>query len=448
MPDETILVVEDDKMMRDFLKEALTTHDYKVIEAQNVSDGLDGFRQNQPDLVIADIRMPGKSGLDFLGELRAENCRLPVIMITAYGNADSAVEALRKRANDFLRKPFEADEIIGAVERQLSAVERAEAEWSGEYNLVYESEAMQELVDFARQVAAEAEPVLIEGESGVGKEVFARYIHYQGPRADAPLVSVNCGAIPSELLESELFGHTRGAFTGAREEREGLFQAAEGGTLFLDEIGDLPVGLQSKLLRALENKEIKPVGSDRTLKIDVRIIAASNRNLAEMVEAEQFRDDLFYRLNVFSLSIPPLRDRPADIPVLIEHFLNESESDLEFSKPVIKKLTDYPWPGNVREIQNVLRRLQALENEEKITLNDLRSVGLNLDQQETEVSGGLDKFPPEPDLQSHLREIKREYIKRALAETDNNKSAAADLLGVNRTTLVETINRLGIEEEK
>ena len=445
MAEEKILVVEDDETMEDFLREALQSRDYEVTTASEAASALDKFKNSNPDLVVADIRMPGESGLDLLEKIRQLDRRVPVILVTAYGDSDKVIRALRSSADDFLRKPFEAADIIKAVRRQLE--EREIYSREGQYRLIYESEEMETLVNYARQVAGQPDPVLITGESGVGKEVLARYVHYQGERADAPLVTVNCGAIPPDLLESELFGHTEGAFTGATQERKGLFQTADGGVLLLDEIAEMPLELQAKLLRVLENHRVKPVGSDRTVEVDVRIIAASNQDLEWLKEEDKFREDLFYRLNVYHLEVPPLRERRADIPVLIDYYCEHYGLEFEIPGEMMAAFKEYSWPGNVREIQNLLRRLKALPVGERLTGKELEQAGFSIRSDEPAVSPG-EEFPPRPDLPTRLEEIKKDYIRRALARTDGNRTEAADLLGMNRTTLVETIKRLDIEQPR
>lgn len=427
-------------MMLDFLKEALEGANYPVETASDPRQGLEIFKTSSPDLVITDIKMPGTSGLALLAEFRKLNRRIPVIVITAYADLEKAEKAIRYGASDFIKKPFEAPQIIKAVERQLSTQNKT----GKKQQPVYASDKMEKIVALARDIAQRSDPLLIQGESGVGKEVIARYVHYQSERFDAPLVAVNCGAIPDELLESELFGHTEGAFTGASQDREGLFQAATGGTLFLDEIGEIPVGLQARLLRALENKEIRAVGSDKTEKVDVRIIAASNRSLQKMVEEGSFRADLFYRLNVFLIDLPPLRERPEDIPVLFKHFMDEYNVKFTIPVDLMDRLSAHPWPGNVRQIQNVIRRLDAVAGKGEIDVENLKMAGLVLETSAV-IEKGLD-FPPQPDLPGKLEQIKKEYIKQALTETEHNQAAAARLLGMNRTTLIETIKRLNIEQ--
>jgi DNA-binding NtrC family response regulator len=439
LEDKTILVVEDDSMMLEFLQEALESRGYSVETASAAAEALELFKSKHPDLVITDIKMPGVSGLDFLADLRSLNRRVPVIVITAYADLEKAEKAIKYQASDFIKKPFEAPEILEAVRRQLQFAPAVQ----NEHRLIYTSEEMEKIVALVAEIAPRPDPLLIQGESGVGKEVIARHVHYQSDRFDAPLVAVNCGAIPSDLLESELFGHTEGAFTGASKERKGLFQAAEGGTLLLDEIGEIPLALQPRLLRVLETGEVKPVGSDSNVSVDVRIIAATNQDLVGLVESGEFREDLFYRLNVYVIKIPPLRDRREDIPVLFKHFMDRYHVDFIVSDELMKRLSFYPWPGNVRQIQNVIRRLNAAVSGE-VSEGDLKSVGINLTASPDSFDCG--QFPPRPDLQTYLDNMKKNYLEKALEETDGNKAAAARLLGIKRTTLVETIKRYGDKE--
>lgn len=444
MADARILIVEDDDLMRDFLNEALSDRGYDLIQAVDAEEGLEQFKERDPDLVLADVKMPGRSGLDMLKDIRELDQRIPVVMITAYAETDTAIKALRNMASDFVKKPFEAPEIVEVIEQQLQGDEQAERVID-DFKPIYSSDAMARIIDQARTIANEGDPVLIEGESGVGKEVIARFIHYQSPRRDHPMVSINCGAIPKQLLESELFGHTKGAFTGAEESREGLFLAADGGSLFLDEIAEMPLELQSKLLRVLEQHQIKPVGSDRTREVDVRIIAASNQDISAQVESGDFREDLFYRLNVFNVTIPPLRDRSSDVGPLIDHFMEKFSIDHELSKSIRSQLKDYAWPGNVRQLQNFVRRLKTASPEEVIETMNLRRV----DSAGTAPDGlgSSMSFPPEEDLSEVIDTVKSRYIKRALRESEGNKSEAARLLGMNRTTLIETMKRLNINSE-
>lgn len=426
-------------MMAEFLEDALAQADHDPTVVGTAEEAESRLNNHPFDAVISDIRMPGDSGLDLLERLQSRHPELPVILITAYGDVDQAVRALREGATDFLRKPFEADELLGSLKAALDPA------GSGEQPTrpVFASEAMGELLTQASRVADRDEPVLITGESGVGKEIFARYLHYHGGRSEAPMLTVNCSAIPRELLESELFGHERGAFTDASEDREGLFLAADGGSLLLDEIGDMPAPLQAKLLRVIEQGEVKPLGSDEVQPVDVRILAATNQDLDGMVEEGDFREDLFYRLNVHRLDIPPLRDRPEDIPELVDHFRNQLGLDLELSEDVLEELRQAPWPGNVRQLINVLRRLDAI-TDGTVQQDDLAEVGL---ASAADGLGGELNFPPEPDLKSALQRRKAAYIEEALDRTGGNRSEAAELLGMNRTTLVETIDRLDIARE-
>lgn len=443
---KTILVVDDEPLMREFLQEALSEEGYKVLTAESASEALDGFQESNPDCLMLDIRLPDRSGLDVLKDIREIDSRIPVIMMTAYGEMEDVIEALREMADDFLPKPFEVPEVIQTLDGVLR--DRKEPDGSEALNVVYQSDAMETILDKARKYAQEDDPVLIRGESGVGKEVIARYIHYQSPRVEGPLMAVNCGAIPGNLMESELFGHQEGAFTGAEYSREGLFQAADGGCLFLDEVGELSVDFQPKLLRALESNRVKPVGSDKYVDVNTRILAATNQDLEEMIDTNAFREDLYYRLNVFSLEIPPVRDRPEDIPILITHYLRRNNYEYSISDELIDELKDYDWPGNVREIQTFVRRLTTQIEGNEITRQDVESTGL-FDQPESEPVAAIsgNDFPPEPDLETVLEGLRKQFINEALDRSDGNRTAAADLLGMNRTTLVETMKRLDIDRD-
>jgi DNA-binding NtrC family response regulator len=444
MSDKTILVVEDDELMREFLQEAIAGEDWTYLEATSAEEGLRLFKEQDPDLVLADVRMPGESGIELLKDIRELDQRIPVVIITAYAETDTAIEALRHMASDFLKKPFEAPEIIEVIRKQLRRSGSRDQVIEG-YEPIYASSAMETVMDQARSIAGEQGPVLIEGESGVGKEVIARFIHYQSDRGEQPMVSINCGAIPKQLLESELFGHKQGAFTGATEDREGLFVTADGGSLFLDEIAEMPLELQAKLLRALENREIKPLGSDESRSVDVRIIAASNQDVANNVESGQFREDLYYRLNVFHLVIPPLRDRPGDVGPLLNHFMEKFSVDAELDEAMLTKLREYDWPGNVRQLQNFVRRLKTMDPDDVIKTTKLGPV--EADSELGHDNMALD-YPPEPDLEAVLNSVKAHYIKQAIQESGGNKSEAARQLGMNRTTLVETMKRLGIDQKE
>ncbi len=363
-----VLVVDDDAAMRQMLASLFKDRGYEVSEAASAADAVERAREVEPDTVLSDIRMPGRTGIELVGELRRVRPDTPVILMTAFGSIDSAVEAMRAGAHDYITKPFEPDAVLLTVERALEhraleeenrRLRRAVDRTSAFGDLIGASPAMREIFALIRKIAHGRSSVLLTGESGTGKEVVARTIHYHGSRAEKPFIPINCTAIPEGLLESELFGHVRGAFTGAHTSKRGLFEKADGGTLFLDEIGDMGLGLQSKLLRVLQDREVRPVGGTQSIVVDVRIIAASNRDLESEIAAGRFREDLYYRLNVIPIQIPPLRERREDVPVLAAAFLDEFAARLgktvESIEPAaMAALVAYDWPGNVRELRNVV----------------------------------------------------------------------------------------------
>jgi DNA-binding NtrC family response regulator len=376
-----ILVVEDDEIFLRPLQRTLEVAGYEVLVAPSGEDAIDRLKDEDVDLVLTDKRLPGMDGVELVRRLRAEHPDLGVVVMTAYGTIESAVEAMRLGAADYLVKPFEAAEVLMVVRhaiefQELRAASRARLRRNQERftlrNIVAGSAVMQELFELLRAVAELDTTVLIYGETGVGKELLARSIHFSGPRRDKPFVAVNCAAIPADLFESELFGFRKGAFTGAAETRRGLFQTANGGTLLLDEIGEMPLGLQSKLLRVIEERQVTPLGAERPQEIDVRFIATTNKDLQAEVDRGTFRRDLFYRLSVLPIRVPPLRERVEDIPRLAQHFL--AESARRAKKPVraiapaaMQALCRYPWPGNVRELENVIERAVIVARGDTIT---------------------------------------------------------------------------------
>jgi DNA-binding NtrC family response regulator len=376
-----ILIVEDDEIFLRPLQRTLEVAGYEVLTAPSGEDAVDLLKGDDVDLVLTDQRLPGMNGVELVRRVRAEHPDLAVVVMTAYGTIESAVEAMRLGAADYLVKPFEAAEVLMVVRhaiefQELRAASRASLRRNQERftlkNIVAGSAAMQEVFELLRSVAELDTTVLIYGETGVGKELLARSIHFSGPRRDKPFVAVNCAAIPADLFESELFGFRKGAFTGATETRRGLFQTANGGTLLLDEIGEMPLGLQSKLLRAIEERRVTPLGAERAQDIDVRFIATTNKDLQAEVERGAFRRDLFYRLSVMPIRIPPLRERVEDIPLLAQHFL--AESARRAKKPVraiapaaMQALCRYAWPGNVRELENVIERAVIVARGDTIT---------------------------------------------------------------------------------
>jgi DNA-binding NtrC family response regulator len=404
-------------------------------------------------VVLTDLRMKGMQGLELLTEIRRSHPDVNVILMTGFGSVETAVEAMKHGASDYLTKPVKKDELVRVIERVVREaslrreVSRLRKEVHKEYSfhqILGKSKPMQAVFDLIKRVADSPTNVLITGESGTGKELVAKAIHYNSDRKDAPFIPVNCAAIPEQLLESELFGHMRGAFTDAKFDKRGLFEEAQKGTLFLDEISELPLMLQAKLLRAIQEREIRRVGANKPIPVDVRIIAATNLNLGEEVKAKRFRDDLYYRLNVIELKLPPLRDRREDIPLLVEAFLKKcGESrgkDVKgVSEAALAMLMDYAWPGNVRELENVVERAVTLSRGEKISADDLPPAVQGARGDRRVLDEAAEKTLP-------LHEIEKEYIKKILEKMGGNKYQAAHALGIDRKTLYRKLGE--IEESK
>jgi len=424
---ERVVVVEDETAVRDLLEEVLRGAGYDVVGYPNGLTALDALLAGtDADLVISDLRMPGMGGDELLTQLRASRPELNVVVITAFGSIESAIEMVKAGAYDYLTKPFGSDELLLTVQRAMQEsrlrreVSRLARGENGVPGLIGASRAMRDVAARIVRVAPSPLPVLITGESGTGKELVARAVHQASGRG--PLVAVNCAALPLDLLESELFGHQRGAFSGAVRDKPGLFEAAHGGTLFLDEIGDLPLALQPKLLRALESGEIRRLGSTTPQLVDTRVLAATNKDLSEEVRTGRFRQDLFWRLNVLSIRVPALRERVADIPLLVEHFA----AGRPVSAEAMARLTAHPWPGNVRELRNAIERALAMRTGDSIDARDLAELS-------TETTGGL--LAGSIEQQVPLRELERSYILMVLENVRGNKSRAAEILGLDRKTL-------------
>ena len=435
-----ICVVDDEYKVRALLKMLLSAQGHEVLEAADGRQALEVFDREAVDLLIADIRMEGMNGLELLQQVKEREPACPVIFITAYATVESAVEALRLGAVDYVMKPYEEDDILLSVERALGVRRlmsenerlRRALEEGGVEEAVFVSPAMQALRETALKVAASEATVLITGESGVGKEVVARLIHRASPRAKGRFVAVNCAAVTPSLVESELFGHERGAFTGADRRREGKLEFAQGGTLFLDEVGDLPLEVQAKVLRALQERKIQRVGGNQDIAVDVRIVCATNIDLERAVAEGRFRKDLYYRLNVFPLHVPPLRDRPEDVLPLAVHFIQRYTkrpcSAAEAVTPgAARLLRDYPWPGNVRELANVVERAMILRGGSlPVTTDDLTFLVPGKPRRD---AASLVEFPPEGiDFDALMRDIVRQALERA----NGNQSRAARLLGLTR----------------
>jgi len=454
-----VLVVDDEPNMRHMLSMLLSGEGYEVEEASNGREALEKVAGEVYDSILCDVRMPDMDGMAFLDALGARKGESPVIMMSAYGTLDTAIEAMKAGAYDYISKPFKPDEILltlrKAEERERLRREniRLREEVEKEYSfasMVGKSERMRATFETIRKVAEFKTTVLIQGESGTGKELIARAIHYNGPRAKGPFVAINCGAIPQELLESELFGHAKGAFTHAIRSRKGLFEEADGGSLFLDEIGELPHNLQVKLLRALQDEEIRRIGEARPIPVDVRIIAATVRNLSEEVALGRFREDLFYRLNVLCINVPPLRERKEDIPYLVDHFVKKNNQKLGLNVEgvtarAMERLIFYSWPGNVRELENSIERAMILCEGKRIDLEDL---SLEEDGRISISSGegieGILEMNKSLSIKEWSREIEKRLILKALERTDGNRTRAAKILEISHRALLYKIREYGI----
>lgn len=437
-----ILVVDDDADMREMVHDMLKDRGHQVTTASSGQEALRLLGEGDYAVVLSDLRMKGMQGIELLTEIKKTVPDINVILMTAFGSVETAVEAMKYGASDYLTKPVKKDELIRVVERVLREaalrreVSRLRKEVHKEYSfhhILGKSKPMQAVFDLIKRVADSPTNILITGESGTGKELVAKAIHYNSDRKDAPFVPVNCAAIPEQLLESELFGHMRGSFTDARMDKRGLFEEAQKGTLFLDEISELPIMLQAKLLRAIQEKEIRRVGATKPISADVRIIAATNLNLAEEAKAKRFRDDLYYRLNVIELKLPPLRDRREDIVLLVEGFLKRcgevrGKEVKGVSEAALAMLMDYTWPGNVRELENVIERAVTLSRGEKVTPDDLPPAVQGARGDRRVLDEAVEKTLP-------LHEIEKEYIKKILDKTGGNKYQAAQALGIDRKTL-------------
>ena len=445
----SILVAEDEASVRESLADLLRDESYQVTTAVDGAAAISALDTSEFDLVLSDVRMPGADGLAVLRHSREVAPQTLVLLMTAHATVDSAVEALRRGAQDYLLKPIMLEDVLHKINyllehRQLAWENQmlrnmADRKWDFD-SLVGRSGAMREVMNLIRRVAPTPSTVLITGESGAGKEIVARGIHHFSELRDRIFLPVNCGAIPETLLESQLFGHMRGSFTGAISNQEGLFQRARGGTIFLDEISDLPLSLQVKLLRVIETKEVLPVGASTPVKVDIRVIAASNRDLGREVEQGRFRDDLYYRLNVFGIEVPPLRERREDIPLLVEHFIRLHNRELKKScngadSATLKVLMSLPWKGNVRELDNVIEHAMILAEGDWITVRDLpRAL-----QQEVGFPA-----PVGDDLRNALRAYEKAHIQAVLAKVNHDKKVAAERLGVSLSSLYRKIEELDI----
>ncbi len=454
--DRKVLIVDDETSLLEFLSLLFEEEGYRVETAASMEQARDHLAADGYHLVLCDILMPDGDGLELLREIKAEDPHAAVIMMTAYSSTKSAIEAMRLGAYDYISKPFDVEELKVLAEKALEKTDLEEQnvylrrELEGKYtfeNIIGSSRKMQEIFSLVERVARTASTVLIHGESGTGKELIARAIHFASPRAEGKFLSINCGALPENLLESELFGHVRGAFTGAVREKKGLFQEANRGTLFLDEIGEMTPAMQVKLLRALQEKTIRRVGGNTEEPIDVRIIAASNQDLEGRIASGDFREDLYYRINVIPLHLPPLRQRREDIPLLVEHFLAQFCDDLEVARKHISVdamslLESYPWPGNVRELENIIERAVALSAGDTITTRDLppQLVDGRLPRREsiTLPDDGLD-------LEAYLEKVRADLMTQALDRAGGVQTKAAELLGMSFRSFRYYAKKVGIK---
>jgi len=465
MSNETqlILIVDDEPDIRELLEITLSRMGKETNSAKDIAQAKKLLAEQDYDLCLTDMRLPDGNGIELVKYINNEFPQLPVAMITAHGNMETAIEALKAGAFDFISKPVELKTLRHLINAALKLappiIANEQQSDETELKLLGASEAMQSTRKTIAKLARSQAPVYISGESGVGKELVARLIHNKGPRLEKPFVPVNCGAIPTELMESEFFGHQKGSFTGAVADKPGLFQAADGGTLFLDEVADLPLQMQVKLLRAIQEKAVRPIGGNDEIPINVRILSATHKNLADLVTNNQFRQDLFYRINVIELAVPSLRDRNEDVPVLIEHFLRLISAEWQVDIPHLTQdaseaLANYPFPGNVRELENILERAMTMCENDEITYTDLHLPDINSSSDLNDIlesTADLDIRNTELDLDESFSldpamNIKeREVITKALEKTRYNKTAAAKLLGITFRQLRYRIKKLGIE---
>src|SRR6516225_5765949 len=454
-----ILIVEDEAKMRRLLELNLGEDGFTTFSAEDAETGLKLLRQNPIDLVLTDLKLPGMNGLEFLQAVKRQNAALPVVVMTAFGSVETAVEAMKAGASDYVLKPFSLTEMRLVIHKELDVRNLREENRSlrealgkrySHPNVVARSPKMQEVLALVERVAPTNATVLIGGESGVGKDLIARAMHQHSRRAAGPFLKINSTAIPENLLESELFGYEKGAFTGAVASKPGKFELADKGTLFLDEIGDVPSATQVKLLRVLQEREFERLGGTRTVKVDVRLVAATNRDLRAALEQGTFREDLYYRLNVVPISIPPLREHKEDIPYLVDHFIErfarESGKQISGITPAaLKLLVDFHWPGNVRELENIIERASAFAEGATLDVKDIRlDLSPRFTTGDRAATGAEVPFPPDG---MTLEQYEDEIIREALRRAGGNKSQAARLLGLSRNALRYRLSRMGMPDE-
>jgi two-component system response regulator HydG len=450
-----VLIVEDEKSMGDMLTTDFRLRGTDSKWCANADEAMRALKQRDYDVVLTDINMPGASGLQLCDQITRDYPEIPVVVMTAFGSMDTAVSAIRAGAYDFVTKPVEMELLALTINRAVkqrrlhSQVRRLRELVTAPRrygNLIGDSPAMLDLYDQLDRISNSETSILLTGESGTGKELVARTIHQKSQRSEKPFVAINCGALPEALLESELFGHVKGAFTDARADRKGLFQEANGGTLFLDEIGEMPLPMQVKLLRVLEESTVRPVGGDKENKINVRLLAATNRDLALAIEEDRFREDLYYRINVIQLELPPLRSRGTDTLLIANHFAQQfskrahKECDC-VAEPTTERLLNYSWPGNIRELRNVIERAVALTRHDQLVVEDLPEKIRNFQSRQFLVDG------TDPAELLPMEEIERRYILHVLDSVEGNKSTAARILGLDRKTLYRKLKQYGVDSD-
>lgn len=458
-----ILVIDDEADIRESLFDLLSLYDYQVTMATTAAEGIEKASETGPyDLILLDLSLPDGTGMDVLGVLQARGVETPVFLITAYGSIEIAVEALKRGAADYFSKPWDNEKLLIEIERMISkrrlesenlALKRALKQRYSFPNIVGKSDTMLRVLDLVTQVASSRATILVSGETGTGKELIAKAIHANSPRADEPFIAVNSGSVPPELLESALFGHMKGTFTGAVASKKGYFEAADRGTIFLDEIGTISLETQAKLLRVIQEKEFMPVGSTETVRVDVRILAATNADLRRLVDEGKFREDLYYRLNVINILLPPLRERKSDIPLLVSYFFaryckeNEKPFEVRFDAEALQLLMEYNWPGNVRELENVVERAVVLAGGPTVSAEVfpeqlLHAGGMRIRRDET---GHL---APDASLFEIVADFERRKIIEALEKCSYSQTEAAELLRIPLSTVNQKIKRLSIEIKK
>jgi DNA-binding NtrC family response regulator len=446
---EAILIIDDEEGIRDSCSQVLTQEGYLVNTADNGKTGWEYFKKSPTDVVLLDLKLPGLNGLQILNKIKKESPYTPVIIITGFATIESAVTAIKQGAFDYLAKPFSPQELRVIVKKAMDSRKKQEQSLSPDLKsagatdfsmVVGKSRSMAKVLDIVKRVSPTESTVLITGESGTGKELLATEIHNHSPRKNAPFVVVDCGALVETLFESELFGHVKGSFTGAYMTKHGRFELADGGTIFLDEISSISLNIQAKLLRAIQEREVTRIGSTKRIKVDVRILAATNENLADCVRKGKFREDLFYRLSVVPVHIPPLRERKADIPLLFDHFLSKHSNKLgrkfqRTSADTKKALIEHKWPGNIRELENTIERAVILCRKDRIELEDLFCHGIGSSQSFLQPVGGR---------YQNLKEIEKEYINIVLQSQYGNRSKTAKILGIDRKTLISKIKKYNL----